>query len=240
MGALMEELRPPVISFHFGLPPANLLARVKAMGAVILSSATTVEEALWLEHEGVDAVIAQGFEAGGHRGMFLTSDISTQVGTFALVPQIVDAVRVPVVATGGIGDARGIVAALALGAAAAQIGTAYLRCPEARTSALHRAALASAGDADTVLTNVFTGRPARGIVNRLVREQGPINEGAPPFPLAAGASIPLRQNAESRRSGDFSPLWSGQAAAFARPIPAGALTIELAEQALALISNVRK
>ncbi len=232
MCALVEELQPPIVSFHFGLPPQNLLARVKAAGATVLSSATTVEEARWLEHEGADAVIAQGFEAGGHRGMFLTSDLSTQIGTFALVPQIVDAVRVPVVASGGIADARGIVAALALGAAAVQIGTAYLRCPEAKTSALHRAALASANDDDTVLTNVFTGRPARGIANRFVREQGPISEAAPPFPLATNASLPLRLKAEGRNSIDFSPLWSGQAGRLARPVPARQLTTQLAEEAL--------
>ena len=230
---LLEELKPAVVSFHFGLPAPRLLERVKATGAVVLSSATTVEEARWLEREGADAVIAQGAEAGGHRGMFLTSDLATQVGTFALVPQIVDAVRLPVIAAGAIADARGIVAAFALGAAAVQIGTAYLRCPEAKTSAVHRAALASAQDNDTVLTNVVTGRPARGIVNRLIREQGPIDEAAPPFPTAAAASFALRQRAESQNSGDFSPLWSGQASALARPLPAGDLTKRLAREALA-------
>ena len=232
MCALLEELKPPVVSFHFGLPAASLVARVKASGAKVLSSATTVEEARWLEREGVDAVIAQGFEAGGHRGMFLTSDLATQIGTFALVPQIVDAVRVPVIAAGGVADARGVVAALALGAAAVQIGTAYLRCPEATTSALHRAALTSASHDDTVLTNVFTGRPARGIVNRFIREQGPINELAPPFPLAADPSLPLRRKAEGQNSSDFSPLWSGQGGALARPVPAGQLTAQLAEAAM--------
>jgi nitronate monooxygenase len=237
MCALIEELHPPVISFHFGLPPQRLLTRVRASGATIISSATTVEEARWLENEGVDAIVAQGFEAGGHRGMFLSSDVSTQVGTFALVPQVVDAVNVPVVASGGIADARGIVAAFALGASAVQIGTAYLQCPEARTSAVHRAALAAAYDNDTVLTNVITGRPARGIVNRLIREQGPMNETAPAFPRAAGASVPLRQKAESQNAGDFSPLWAGQSSRLARAVPAGSLTRDLAADALRRLSN---
>ena len=232
MCALVEELRPPVVSFHFGLPPTRILTRVKATGAKVLSSATTVEEARWLENEGVDAVIAQGFEAGGHRGMFLTSDVATQVGTFALVPQVVDAVNVPVIASGGIADARGIVAALALGACAVQIGTAYLQCPEAKTSPVHRVALSSAYDNDTVITNVITGRPARGILNRIVREQGPMNETAPPFPTAAAASVPLRQKAEGEKSGDFSPLWSGQSSRLTRPAPAAQLTKEWAEAAL--------
>jgi nitronate monooxygenase len=232
MCALVEEIRPPIVSFHFGLPPQRLLSRVRSSGITILSSATTVEEARWLEHEGVDGIIAQGFEAGGHRGMFLSSDISTQVGTFALVPQIVDAVSVPVIAAGGIADARGIVAAFALGASAAQIGTAYLQCPEAKISAIYRAALAAAHDNDTVLTNVVTGRPARGILNRLIREQGPMSETAPAFPTAAAASAPLRRQAEGRNSGDFSPLWAGQASRMSRAMPAAELTRALAEDAL--------
>jgi nitronate monooxygenase len=232
MCALVEELQPPIVSFHFGLPPQRLLTRLRTSGATILSSATTVEEARWLENEGVDAVIAQGFEAGGHRGMFLSSDISTQVGTFALVPQVVDAVGVPVIAAGGIADARGIVAAFALGASGVQIGTAYLQCPEAKTSAIHRAALASAHDNDTVLTNVITGRPARGILNRLIREQGPMSETAPAFPAAAAASAPLRRQAESQNSADFSPLWSGQASRMSRPISAGEFTRSIAADAL--------
>jgi nitronate monooxygenase len=232
MCELVEELAPPVVSFHFGLPPSRLFTRVKAMGAKIMSSATTVEEARWLENEGVDAVIAQGYEAGGHRGMFLSSDIATQVGTFALVPQVVDAVSVPVIAAGGIADARGIVAALALGASAVQIGTAYLQCPESKASAVHRAALAAAYDNDTVLTNVVTGRPARGIINRLIREQGPMSDTAPLFPTAAAGSFALRQKAESQNSGDFSPLWAGQASRLSRAVSAGQLTRDLAVDAL--------
>jgi nitronate monooxygenase len=225
---LLEEFRPQVVSFHFGLPDAALLARVKEWGAIVLSSATTVQEALWLQDHGADAIIAQGLEAGGHRGMFLSDDISTQVGTFALLPQIVQAVRVPVIAAGGIADARGVAAALALGASAAQVGTAYLLCPEATTSAVHRAALQSPQSQHTALTNLFTGRPARGIVNRVMRELGPISSAAPAFPLATAAMAPLRSEAERRGSGDFSPLWSGQNASGCNPIGAADLTRELA------------
>ena len=226
--AVLEATRPAVVSFHFGLPADDLLARVRAIGAKIVASATTVDEARWLEARGVDAIIAQGLEAGGHRGIFLTDDLTTQVGTLALVPQIVHAVRVPVIAAGGIASAQAVAAMLALGAAGVQVGTAYLRCPEATTSAIHRAALAGDAARHTALTNVFTGRPARGIVNRIVREIGPIAERAPAFPLATAALAPLRAAAERRGSGDFSPLWSGQNASGCREIPAGALTRELA------------
>lgn len=224
---VLAEFEPPVVSFHFGLPSADLLARVKAWGAKVLSSATTVDEALWLQAHGVDAVIAQGLEAGGHRGMFLSDDLTTQVGTFALLPQLVRALRVPVVAAGGIADARGVAAALALGAAGVQIGTAYLLCPEATTSAVHRAALQSDAARHTALTNLFTGRAARGIVNRILREQGPISPLAPCFPLATSAVAPLRARAEGLGSGDFSPLWAGQNVAGCRDVPAGVLTQEL-------------
>jgi nitronate monooxygenase len=207
---LLRAHRPQVVSFHFGLPEPALVARVKSWGAKVLSSATTVEEARWLEARGVDAIIAQGNEAGGHRGMFLSDDVSTQIGTLALVPQIVSAVRVPVIAAGGIADARGVAAARALGATAAQVGTAYLLCPEVSTTALHRAALKSPAAAHTALTNVFTGRPARSIVNRFMRERGLLSEQAPAFPLAAAALAPLRAKAESQGSVDFSPLWAGQ------------------------------
>lgn len=236
--ALVEELRPEVVSFHFGLPAPALLARVKATGAKVLSSATTVDEARWLAERGCDAVIAQGSEAGGHRGMFLGADIATQVGTLALVPQVVDAVDVPVIAAGGIGDARGMAAAFALGACAVQIGTAYLFCPEANVSPPHREALRAAKDDGTALTNVFTGRPARGIVNRLVREVGPMSPLAPAFPLAGGAVAPLRTRSEAAGSGDFSPLWSGQAARLGREMPAGELTRRLASEAVARLHAV--
>ena len=236
--AAVEELKPEVVSFHFGLPDAALLKRVKQAGCVVLSSATTAEEARWLERRGVDAVIAQGNEAGGHRGMFLTEDVGTQVGTFALVPQVVDAVKVPVIAAGAITDARGIAAALALGAAGVQVGTAYLFCPESKISAPHRAALKASRSDSTALTNLMTGRPARGIVNRLMREIGPINTIAPEFPLAAGALAPLRAKAEAQSSGDFSPLWSGKAASLGREMPARELTAKLVSEAQALLRRM--
>ena len=228
MCALVEELKPEVVSFHFGLPARPLLERVKAAGSIVMSSATTVREARWLEENGADLIIAQGAEAGGHRGMFLTEDIASQPGTFALVPQVVDAVKVPVIAAGGIADGRGIAAALALGAAGVQIGSAYLRCPESKISAGMRAALAEARDDSTVVTNVMTGRPARGLVNRVMRDLGPIGKAAPEFPLATSAIAPLRAKAEAKGSGDFSPLWSGQNATGCREIPSAELTRALA------------
>ena len=233
------EFRPEVVSFHFGLPDQRLLRRVKESGAKVLSSATSVTEARALEAQGCDAIIAQGYEAGGHRGMFLTDDIASQAGTMALVPQVVDAVGVPVIAAGGIGDGRGIVAALALGAAAVQIGTAYLFCPEAKVGAAHRTALKGANESATVLTNVFTGRPARGIVNRIVREVGPMSQDAPAFPLAATGVGPLRSKDEAAGSGDFTPLWSGQAAALGRELPAGELTRTLASEASERLAALR-
>lgn len=225
---MLDEFKPAVVSFHFGLPSAGLLARVRAWGSKILCSATTIEEARRLEAQGVDAIIAQGLEAGGHRGMFLSEDLSTQVGMFALLPQIVREVKLPVIAAGGIADARGVKAALALGAAGVQIGTAYLLCPEATTTAIHRAALRSEAARHTALTNLFTGRPARGIVNRIMRELGPISAAPPAFPLATAAIAPLRAIEESRGSGDFSPLWCGQNAGGCKEIPAAELTHALA------------
>jgi nitronate monooxygenase len=225
---LLAELKPAVVSFHFGLPSPELLARVKAWGAKVLASATTVDEARWLEARGVDAVIAQGLEAGGHRGMFLTDDLTSQVGTFALLPQIVRAVKVPVIAAGGIADARGVAAAMALGAAGVQVGTAFLLCPEAKTTSAHRAALKGDGARHTALTNLFTGRPSRGIVNRIMKELGPISAAAPEFPLATAAMAPLRAKAEAAGSGDFSPLWSGQNAQGCREAPAADIVRDLA------------
>ncbi len=228
----IEPFAPPVVSFHFGLPAPELLARVKRLGAVVLASAATVDEGRWLEAHGADAVIAQGLEAGGHRGHFLDTDpasaLSRQMGTFALLPQLVAALDVPVIAAGGIADADGVAAALALGAAAVQVGTAYLLCPEATTSAVHRAALASEAARHTALTTLFTGRPARGIVTRVMRELGPLNPAAPAFPLATAAIAPLRQWAERQGRGDFSPLWSGQNPSGCRAVPAGELTRSLA------------
>ena len=207
---VLEAFKPPVVSFHFGLPHIDLVKRIKGWGTKILSSATTVDEARWLEAHGVDAVIAQGLEAGGHRGMFQTVDLNTQAGTMALVRQIAQAVKIPVIAAGGIADAQGVRAALALGAAGVQVGTTYLLCSEATTSPLHRAALKSDAARVTAITNVFTGRPARAIVNRLVREVGPINAAAPAFPLAATEIAALRAKAEPRGVTDFTSLWAGQ------------------------------
>lgn len=232
MCRVVEELKPEVVSFHFGLPEASLLTRVKAAGCLVIGSATVVREAVWLEQHGVDAVIAQGAEAGGHRGMFLTEAIATQPGTMALVPQIVDAVDVPVIAAGGIADGRGIAAAFALGAAGVQIGSAYLRCPESTSSALARAALSAAEDDSTVITNVMTGRPARGVANRIMREVGPVSPEAPAFPHAATALAPLKAAAEKAGRVDFTNLWAGQALRLGREMPAAELTRMLARDAL--------
>ncbi len=224
---LVEELKPEVVSLHFGLPAPALLTRVKAAGCVVISSATIVQEAIWLEENGADAIIAQGAEAGGHRGMFL-----------ALVPQVVDAVKVPVIAAGGIADGRGIAAAFALGAAGVQIGTAYLRCPESKVSAPARSALARALDDSTVITNVMTGRPARGVVNRVMREVGPISPDAPAFPHAATGLAPLKAAAEKLGKVDFTNLWAGQAVRLGREMPAAELTRALADAALARLSQM--
>jgi nitronate monooxygenase len=233
---LVAELRPNVVSFHFGLPERTLVARVRATGAKILSSATTVQEARWLEAEECDAIIAQGVEAGGHRGMFLTDDIATQIGTLSLVPQVVDSVKVPVIAAGGVADARGIAAAFALGAAGVQMGTAYLLSPEARISPLYRHGLRSGGD-PTLLTNVFTGRPARAIATRMSRETGPMSKLVPDFPLATDFSAPLRAASEAKGSADFTPIWSGQSARLARALPAKEITERLASETLTRLSS---
>lgn len=227
--ALLEEIRPEIVSFHFGLPPGPLLDRVRKTGAKILSSATTVEEAEWLEERGCDAIIAQGLEAGGHRGTFLRPDrMDTQIGTMALVPQIVDAVSIPVIAAGGISDPRGVAAALALGAAAVQVGTAFLFSEEANVPPPYRQAITTAQPERTVVTNVFTGRPARVIETRVVREIGAIARDVPAFPRAAAALAPLRAASEARGNTDFTPVWCGQAASLSPRLPAGALTRWLA------------
>jgi nitronate monooxygenase len=225
--AVLGEFRPPVVSFHFGLPSPALLARVKAWGAKVMSSATTVAEALWLEANGADVIIAQGLEAGGHRGMFLSRGLSEQVGTFALLPQVTRAVKVPVIAAGGVTSADAVAAALSLGAAGVQVGTAYLLCPETDTSTVHRAALKGARARHTVLTNLFSGGVARGIPNRLTDDLGHLSSAAPAFPLAANALTPLRRAAESAGRGDFSPLWAGQNVTGCKEIGAAALTREL-------------
>jgi nitronate monooxygenase len=238
MCELVEELKPEVVSFHFGLPDPALLRRIKAAGCVVIAAATVVKEAIWLEENGADAIIAQGAEAGGHRGMFLTDDIAGQPGTFALVPQVVDAVKVPVIAAGGIADGRGIAASFALGAAGVVIGSAYLRCPESKVSAPARVALAQARDDSTVITNVMTGRPARGVVNRLMREVGPISPDAPAFPHAATGLAPLKAAAEKLGKVDFTNIWAGQAIPLGREMPAAELTRALAGAALARLSRM--
>jgi nitronate monooxygenase len=240
--ALVVELQPPVVSFHFGLPSEAMLSRLRAAGCHVLCSATTPAEASWLQERGVDAVIAQGLEAGGHRGVFIDDwrAGSGQIGTMALVPQVVDAVEIPVIAAGGIADGRAVAACFALGAAGVQIGTAFLFCPEAAISPLHRTALEQAHADATVLTNVFTGRPARALANRMTRELGPIAPEAPEFPVPAAAAMPLRQAAEATGSADFTPLWSGQAAALGRALPAFELTRLLADEARAQLQRVAR
>jgi nitronate monooxygenase len=231
MCAVVEELKPEVVSFHYGLPHAELVKRIRESGSSVICSATTVAEARFLEQNGCDAIIAQGLEAGGHRGMFLSDDLSTQAGLFTLLLQIVDAVNVPVIASGGIADGRGIVAAFALGAAAVQLGTAFLLCPESKILPPHRAALRMARSDSTVLTNVLSGRPARALFNRVVRELGPISQIVPEFPLAAGALAPLHAKAQAQGSGDFSPMLAGQGAIVSREVPAADLMGKLVRDA---------
>lgn len=226
---VVEAFRPAVVSFHFGVPSDDLMARVKGWGSIVASSATTVDEARYLEARGVDVVIAQGLEAGGHRGMFLSGDLASQPDTLTLVDQCVRALKIPVIAAGGIADAHDVKAVMSRGAAAVQAGTAYLFCPEATTNPLHRAALTSNAGQHTAVTNLFTGRPARGIVNRLMREIGPISAAAPSFPLAATAIAALRAKAEAKGVDDFTPMWAGQGAAKSREMPAAALTHALGE-----------
>jgi nitronate monooxygenase len=225
---ILDVIRPEVVSFHFGLPEKSLLQRVKSLGAVVLSSATTVKEAQWLESHGADGIIAQGLEAGGHRGMFLTDDITSQMGTFSLLPQILNTVGVPVIAAGGIATPKGVAAALSLGAVAVQVGTAYLLCNETRTSAIHRAAIQSEFSSHTALTNLFSGRPARSIVNRVISEIGPMSSNTPAFPLAGAAISAIRSRAEAKGLGDFSPLWCGQNASTCAEISAQEMTKALA------------
>ncbi|RFU49855.1 nitronate monooxygenase family protein [Paraburkholderia sp. DHOC27] len=234
---VVEQLGPRVVSFHFGLPEASLVARVRATGARIISSATTVSEARWLEQQGCDAIIAMGTEAGGHRGTFLPGELYTQAGTFALVPQIVDAVSVPVIAAGGIADGRGLAAALMLGASAVQMGSAYLLAEEVELPLLYRMAIERASDESTALTNIFTGRPGRAVVNRAMRALGPLSTDAPPFPLAGLSLAPLRNHCEQNGADDFTPLWSGQAASLAKALPAAEITRSVAAQALEVIGG---
>ena len=232
MAAMLERLKPPVVSFHFGLPADSLLNRVKSAGSLVVGNATTLEEALWLEKRGVDAIIAQGFEAGGHTGRFLGSSPAEALGLFALVPLIAESVAVPVIAAGGIGDGRGIAAALTLGASAVQLGTAYLHTPEALISETHQARL---HEGRTLFTNLMSGGLARGLRGRLIEDLGPVRSEAPPYPLAAQALAPIRKAAEKRGEYGFGPMWAGQAAPLGKSLPAEELTRSLAADALAIL-----
>jgi len=234
MCVVVEEVRPEVVSFHFGLPDPALLDRVKATGAKVIGNATTVEEARWLEARGVDAMIAQSFEAGGHTGRFLGSDPAEAMGLFALLPQIADAVFVPVIAAGGIGHGRGIAAAMTLGASAVQLGTAYLHTPETPISGAHRSRLT---EGRTLFTNLMTGGLARGLRGRLIDELGPVRSDAPPYPLASAALAPIRAAAEKQGGYGFGPMWAGQAAPLGEPLPAAELTRRLASDALAILGR---
>ena len=234
MAEVVEAVRPPVVSFHFGLPEPALLARVKAADAVIIGNATSVAEARWLQQRGVDAIIAQGFEAGGHSGRFLGSDPAEAMGLFALLPQVADAVDVPVIAAGGIGDGRGIAAAFVLGASAVQLGTAYLATPEARIGSVHRQRLREGA---TIFTNLISGGLARALHGRLVDELGAVRREAPPYPLASAALAPIRAAAEQRGEFGFGPMWAGQAAPLAEALPAAELTRKLTADALAILGQ---
>lgn len=235
----VESAGPELVSFHFGLPGDSLLDRVRGAGAKVIATATSVDEARWLAERGVDGIVAQGWEAGGHAGRFLGGRPDEQMGLFALLPQIVDAVALPVIASGGIADGRGIAAALMLGAAAVQIGTAYLHCPESLIGPAHRAAMASKAAERSVFTNLFSGGLARGLWTPPMEELGPVRGEAPPFPLATAALAPLARAAAERGEPGFRPMWAGQAARLGRPLAARELTELLAGDALARIAATR-
>lgn len=237
MCRLVEDMKPEVVSFHFGLPHENLLKRVRATGAKIIASATTVSEGIWLSKHGIDAVIAQGYEAGGHRGNFLANDMSAQPGLFALLPQLVDAVDIPVIAAGAVADGRGMAAALMLGASGVQVGTAFLLSSESIAAPVHKSALKGAKDDNTALTNVLTGRPARGVINRVMKEIGPLTSDAPPFPLAGGPLGPLKEITEKKGQGDFQPLWSGQSGGMAKEGSAESIALAIIQDAIDHLSR---
>jgi nitronate monooxygenase len=240
---IVEEFLPEVVSFHFGLPEDKYVERIKQLGLKIISSATTLDEALFLQSRGVDAVIAQGVEAGGHRAIFLNQDLNCQVGAFTLLSQLIKRLRIPIIAAGGIASQREIEWAFSLGASAVQIGSAWLLCDEATTSQVHRKAIVDAQNAIlndsqdlpyTAITNVFSGRPARGLMNRFMKELGPLSYDAPDFPYASAASAALRTAYEGRGEPDFSPLWCGQNFVSIRTTSAADLMAEFKE---ALISK---
>jgi nitronate monooxygenase len=219
-----EKARPEIVSFHFGLPEDALLARVRGTGALVFGNATTPEEMHWLAARGVDAVIAQGAEAGGHSGWFL-GDAHRPVPLAAL---LAEKIAVPVIAAGGIVTGADIARALGAGARAVQLGTAFLAAPESSISAPFRALLGT--DAATAFTNLFSGREAHGIVNRLMRELGPIRPEVPAFPYGSNALAPLRAQAEREGRGDYSPLWAGTGVARVRAMGAEALVARLMEE----------
>jgi nitronate monooxygenase len=218
---LILTTRPRAVSFHYGIPPAAMVAQIRRAGCVVIGSATTVAEAKALEQHGVDAVIAQGIEAGGPRGTFTRGDGAGLIGTMALVPQVADAVRVPVIAAGGIADGRAIAAAFALGASGVQIGTAFLGCQEAVVSAPYRDALRQATDDDTRLTRVFTGQQARTLRNRMTDELADAE--VIDFPAQLSLTRALAKACNDRGRTDFLPLWAGQAVPLLRSLPAAAL-----------------
>jgi nitronate monooxygenase len=226
---------PKVVSFHFGLPKPHAIEALKRTGAKLIGNATNVAEAKALEAGGMDAVVAQGAEAGGHRGAFVGAPHENDMGTMALVPLVVDAVRVPVIAAGGIFDGRGVAAAMMLGASGAQIGSAFLRSPECMVPELHKQALAETPDNATKLTRLFSGRPARSIRNRLVRELAAHEGDAAPFPTQRAVIAPLAKAAAERGSADFMQLWSGQAGLRAGAAPSAQIFKRICDEALALL-----
>jgi len=235
--AALLQIKPGVVSFHFGLPELDTLEALRDAGCVILCSATTVAEARLLADSGVDAVIAQGWEAGGHRGTFHTSFEDYGIGTMALVPQIVDAVDIPVIAAGGIADARGIAAAFKLGASGVQLGSAFLSCPEASISAAHRSAIRNAQDDDTRLTRAFSGRPARARNNPYMEKMAEQRIRFPDFPMMYKFSRPLMESSADNSDNDFSFLLYGQATALNCELPADELLEKLAREAQELLST---
>jgi nitronate monooxygenase len=227
---VLVRTRPAVVSFHFGLPTAQQIDALHGAGCVLMATATNPAEARAIEAAGIDIVVAQGYEAGGHRGIFDPSVPDPALGTFALVRLLAKAVRIPVVAAGGIMDGQGIAASLRLGASGVQMGTAFLACPEANTSAHHRALLAQP-ELGTAVTATISGRPARGIINRFFSEiGGPGHPPAPDYPIAYDAAKALHAAASSKGLDDYSVNWAGQAYALARPMPAAQLVALLVEE----------
>ena len=217
----------PIVSFTMGLFPEPIVQRLKSNGTLIIGTATTVKEALSLEASGVDAIVAQGSEAGGHRGAFATEHPSSPIGTVALLPQVVDAVRLPVIASGGIMDGRGIVAALALGASAVQMGTAFLMCRESGVPESYKNAMLAANEDDTVISNVFSGRYARLIENRYIRDMRNSDLQPLPFPWQNAITSPMRKAAAAKNNSDLMAVYTGQGLRMLRPMPAAELIATL-------------